>query len=96
MSKKNSIDKAYDILKTYKGENNRILYLQRMYSLGQCILGDFDVEYILNNHDFEPYMVPVAVNGTSTKKSVSNSLNTCQYAIDKEFLYNLYHSKYED
>lgn len=46
--------------------------------------------------DFEPYMVPVTVNGTSTKKSESKSLNTCQYAIDKEFLYNLYHSKYED
>ena len=64
MSKKNSIDKAYDILKTYKGENNRILYLQRMFSLGQCILGDFDVEYILNNHDFEPYTVGKTVKIT--------------------------------
>lgn len=64
MSKKNSIDKAYDILKTYEGENNRILYLQRMYSLGQCILGDFDVEYILNNHDFKPYTVGKTVKIT--------------------------------
>ena len=64
MSKKNSIDKAYDILKTYKGKNNRILYLQRMYSLGQCILGDFDVEYILNNHDFETYTVGKTVKIT--------------------------------
>lgn len=46
--------------------------------------------------DFEPYIVPVTGNGTSTKKSESKSLNTCQYAIDKEFLYNLYHSKYEE
>lgn len=52
---KNNIDKAYDILKEYKGENNRILYLQKMYSLGKCILNDFDVEYILNNRDFKPY-----------------------------------------
>lgn len=64
MSKKNSIDKAYDILKVYKGDNNRILYLQRMYSLGQCILGDFDVEYILNNYDFEPYTVGKTVKIT--------------------------------
>ena len=55
MSSKNSIDKAYDILKTYEGKNNRILYLQRLYSLGQCVLGDFDVEYILNNYDFAVY-----------------------------------------
>lgn len=57
MSKKNNIDKAYDILKEYKGTNNRILYLQKMYSLGKCILGDFDVEYILNNYDYESYTV---------------------------------------
>ena len=64
MSGKNSIDKAYDILKTYEGKNNRILYLQRLYSLGQCVLGDFDVEYILNNYDFEPYMVGKTVKIT--------------------------------
>ena len=64
MSNKNSIDKAYDILKTYEGKNNRILYLQRLYSLGQCVLGDFDVEYILNNYDFEPYMVGKTVKIT--------------------------------
>lgn len=64
MSKKNSIDRAYDILKTYSGSNNRILYLQKMYSIGQCVLGDFDVEYILNNYDFEPYMVGKTVKIT--------------------------------
>ena len=64
MSSKNNIDKAYDILKTYEGKNNRILYLQRLYSLGQCVLGDFDVEYILNNYDFEPYMVGKTVKIT--------------------------------
>ena len=47
-------------------------------------------------NDFEPYAVPVTANGTSTKKSESKSLNTCQYAIDKEFLDNLYHCKYEE
>lgn len=64
MSKKNNIDKAYDILKEYKGTNNRILYLQKMYSLGKCILGDFDVEYILNNYDYEPYAVGKTVKIT--------------------------------
>lgn len=64
MSKKNSIDKAYDILKEYRGENNRILYLKKLYSLGQCILGDFDVEYILNNYEFEPYTVDKTVKIT--------------------------------
>lgn len=43
-------------------------------------------------NDFQPYIAPVI----EKKKSESKSLNTCQYAIDKEFLYNLYHSKYED
>lgn len=47
-------------------------------------------------NDFEPYAVPVTVNGTSTKKSESKSLNRNRDIVDKEFLYNLYHSKYED
>lgn len=64
MEKKNNIDKAYDILKTYNGENNRILYLKRLYSIGQCILGDFDVEYIMNNYDFKPYVVGKTVKVT--------------------------------
>ena len=64
MSKKNNIDKAYNILKEYKGTNNRILYLQKMYSLGKCILGDFDVEYILNNYDYESYTVGKTVKIT--------------------------------
>lgn len=64
MSKKNNIDKVYDILKEYKGTNNRILYLQKMYSLGKCILGDFDVEYILNNYDYESYTVGKTVKIT--------------------------------
>lgn len=46
--------------------------------------------------DFEPYIVPVTVNGTSTKKSESNNLNRSRDIVDKEFLYNLYHCKYEE
>ena len=60
-----------------------------------------DVSTFISNtvysiNDFQPYIAPVTEKSTSTKKSESKSLNTCQYAIDKEFLYNLYHSKYED
>lgn len=47
-------------------------------------------------NDFQPCIAPVTEKGTSTKKSESKNLNTNQYAIDKEFLNNLYHSKYED
>lgn len=64
MPKKSNIDKAYDILKEYNGENNRILYLKKMYSIGQCVLSDFDVEYILNNKDFTPYVVGKTVGIT--------------------------------
>ena len=64
MEKKNDIDKAYGILKEYDGKNNRIVYLQRMYKSGQGILTDFDVEYILSNHDYEPYVVNKTVKIT--------------------------------
>lgn len=64
MEKKNNVDKAYDILKAYEGNNNKILYLKRLYELGQCVLSDFDVEYILSNHDFVPYTVNKTVKIT--------------------------------
>lgn len=47
-------------------------------------------------NDFQPYIAPVTEKSTSTKKSESNNLNRNRDIVDKEFLYNLYHSKYED
>ena len=50
---KSKIDKAYEILKKYNGNNNQILYLKYKYDKGICILEDFDVGYILANHNYE-------------------------------------------
>lgn len=47
------VTKAYDILKTYNGYNNQILYYKIKYQKGGIILQEFDVNYILNNHDYE-------------------------------------------
>lgn len=47
-------------------------------------------------NDFQPYIAPATEEGASTKKSESKNLNTYQYAIDREFLRNLYHNKYEE
>lgn len=81
---KSNIDKAYDLLKGYKGENNKILYLQKMYSLGKYVLSDFDVEYILNNHDFQPYAVDKTVKITrdfGLKLQEKNYLDFCPEKI---------------
>lgn len=51
---------------------------------------------VYSTNDFQPYIAPVTEKSSSTKKSESKNLNTYQYAIDREFLYKLYHSKYED
>lgn len=52
---KNVISKAYDILKTYKGKNNQILYLKRLNELGKLILTEdgFNTEYIVKNADYQ-------------------------------------------
>lgn len=52
--KTNDVDKAYEILKTYKGTNNQIKYYQYMYSKNSIVLKEFDVNYILNNYDYKP------------------------------------------
>lgn len=52
--KESDIEKAYEILKTYKGNNNQILYYQHLNNKNAIILQEFDVKYILNNFDYIP------------------------------------------
>lgn len=55
--KVNDFEKAYAILKNYNGKNNQILYYQYKVQRTNYSLAEFDVTYILNNFDFEPYEV---------------------------------------
>ena len=55
--KVNDFEEAYAILKNYKGKNNQILYYQYKVQRTNYSLAEFDVTYILNNFDFEPYEV---------------------------------------
>ena len=56
LKKKNQ---AFEILKNYKGDNPYILMIYRDVYVNKEVnaLGDFQVEYILKNHDFKP--IPV-------------------------------------
>ena len=47
-------EKAYELLKTYTGTNNQILYLQYKIQKTNYALSDFDVTYVLNNFDYIP------------------------------------------
>jgi SWI/SNF-related matrix-associated actin-dependent regulator 1 of chromatin subfamily A len=50
-----NIQKAYDILKEYKGNNPLIISLKNsVFAYKTKSLNDFDVEFILRNHDKEP------------------------------------------
>ena len=55
MSKISDFEKAYDLVKAYKGSNNQILYIKYRVEKGNYTLSDFDVTYILNNFDYKPY-----------------------------------------
>ena len=60
-----SISKAYEILRSYNGTNNQIRYYKSQYEKGKLILEDFGVEYILRNHDYEPFEVNKTVRISS-------------------------------
>ena len=55
MSKITDFEKAYELLKTYNGSNNQILYDKFMVEKKNYSLSDFEVTYILNNYDYKPY-----------------------------------------
>ena len=53
-----NIQKAYEILKTYNGGNPFIINLKNdVYAFKSKSLNDFDVEFILKNHDKEPIYI---------------------------------------
>lgn len=52
--KATDFEKAYELLKTYTGTNNQILYLQYKTQKTNYALSDFDVTYVLNNFDYIP------------------------------------------
>lgn len=54
-------EKAYNILKCYNGTNNQILYLQLRVNNKNYSLSDFDMQYILENHDYVPFDVQKTV-----------------------------------
>lgn len=57
LMKVNDFEEAYAILKNYNGKNNQILYYQYKVQRTNYSLAEFDVTYILNNFDFEPYEI---------------------------------------
>lgn len=55
--KVNDVEKAYEIIKNYNGKNNFLLYLKYKITNNKDVLSEYDIQYILNNYDFEPYLV---------------------------------------
>ena len=52
------IEKAYKLLKEYKGDNSYIIDLKNdVYAYKTISLNDFQAEFILNNYDKEPIYV---------------------------------------
>lgn len=55
--KAKDIEDAYKFLKEYSGTNNQIRYFQYRVSKTGYSLQEFDITYILNNYDYEPFEV---------------------------------------
>lgn len=53
MMRDNDIKRAYSIVADYKGKNNQINYYKILSNEDKLILHEFDVEYILRNHQYE-------------------------------------------
>ena len=51
------ISKAYDILKNYNGENGYIIMLKNDVYVYNRTLNDFQIEFILNNLNFQPKFI---------------------------------------
>lgn len=52
-----NIDRAYNIIKDYKGSNNFIKYLKIQYKNKKLVLGEFETDYVLKNYNYTPIEV---------------------------------------
>lgn len=52
-------------------------------------------DFVYSIDDFKPYVITETTNHTSTKENPSDNFNRYDTAINKEFLWNLYHNNYE-
>ena len=55
--KSEDFERAYELIKDYKGTNNQILYLRYKITKTDYSLTEFDVKYTLSNYDYIPYEV---------------------------------------
>lgn len=51
------VNKAYEIITNYSGENESIRSYSNKYARGKLVLSSFDVEYILSNYDYKPIVL---------------------------------------
>ena len=58
-------ERAYELIKNYNGTNNQILYYRYKVNKTDYSLSEFDVTYVLNNYDFQPYDVNKTVKISS-------------------------------
>ena len=61
----NDFERAYELIKNYNGTNNQILYYRYKVNRAGYSLSEFDVTYVLNNYDFQPYDVNKTVKISS-------------------------------
>lgn len=54
MANQKNITEAYSLVRSYTGKSNWILYLKYAIKERGYLLSDFDVKYVLANHDYEP------------------------------------------
>ena len=72
------IKSAYNILKSYTGENNQILLYKSMYENGNFELNDFSYNYITSNKDY----TPIDINKTVRISSDYGNILKEKYNID--------------
>ncbi|MCD8207191.1 MAG: hypothetical protein LUD72_04550 [Bacteroidales bacterium] len=49
-----SVNKAYELVRDYHGPNVYVKSLAARFAKKPFVLSEFEVEYILNNHDYAP------------------------------------------
>lgn len=81
--------KAYDILTNYNGKNPYIYVLKKKILVNHEILSDFQIDYILDNHDYEPKEINKMITITKWYGEDRKKVWNCEFIPEKLYVYSM-------
>ena len=89
MASMKKMTQAYDILTNYSGKNPYVYVLKKKILVNHDILTDFQIDYIIDNHDYEPKDIYKTISITRWYGEEMQTKWECEFLPEKLRIYTM-------